>query len=443
MVLDASIINVALLSIRADLELSNTQTAWVVDGYLVAFAGLLLLGGRLADVLRRRAVFLAGLGVFTLASVAGALAPGGAVLIGARLGQGIGAAMLAPAALSLLLVQFPHGPARSRALGMWGGVSGAGGIAGVLLGGLLSQTAGWPWIFLVNVPVGLVIGAVVLRAVPPLPAAGGTFDAAGALSVTVAMAALAYGLVSGAHSGWGDTATLLALAVGALALCVLVPVERRAQRPLIPLHIVTRHRLVAANAMMLIVGGVAVGLFYFLPQYQQLALGMSPLTAGLSQLPIALAITAGGLLAPRLASALGLGKALPLALASLALSLLWLAPARTGLTAADLAGPFLLIGTGIGLGTVYLTTLAVEGAAPGEAGLVSGLVNTSRQMGGALGLAALVAVSASTPAAPDASAAPDFSAVFLTAAGACALALLSSLLLSLLPARLTRRSSSL
>ncbi|WP_406149629.1 MFS transporter [Streptomyces sp. NBC_01012] len=420
-ILDSSIINVAVPSIQDGLSLNNAQMSWVVDGYLVAFGGLLLLGGRLADVLRRRAVFLAGLALFTLASVVCALAPSGAVLIGARVVQGAGGAVMAPAALSIVMLLFPGPADRSRALGLWGGVSGAGGIAGVLLGGLLSQTLGWPWVFLINVPVGLLVGALVLYSIRPFRAGGGSFDAVGALGVTVSMAASAYGLANGAHAGWSDPATLTALVTGAVALGAFLVAERRVERPLIPLRVFRNRRLAVASAMTLLVGAVTVGLFFFLPQYQQLVLGMSPLTTSLAQLPIALAVTAGSLLAPRLATAVGVRTALTAALASLALGLLWLAPASTGVTAVGLLGPFLLTGTGIGLSFVHLTTLAVGEAGTGEAGLVSGMVNVSRQMGGALGLAALAGVSAS------ATATPDFSAVFLTTAALTAFALLLSL----------------
>jgi EmrB/QacA subfamily drug resistance transporter len=427
-ILDSSITNVALPSIQSGLKLSSAQLPWVVDGYLIAFSGLLLLGGRLADVLRRREVFLVGLALFTIASAACALAPGGSVLIGARVAQGAGAAVMAPAALSLVMILFPDPAERARALGLWGGVSGAGGIAGVLLGGVLSQTLGWPSIFLINVPVGVVVCAVALYAIRPLPAAGGSFDALGAVSVTVSMAALSYSLVSGPHGGWTSRGTLGALAIAIIALAVFIGAERRSPRPLVPLHVLARARLAVANAMMLITGGISVGFFFFLPQYQQHVLGMSPMTTSLAQLPLALSITAGSLLAPRLARVMGMRTAVPASLTSLALGLAWLAPAGPGITFAELLGPFVLIGLGLGMAFVHLTTLAVTGAEPGEAGLLSGLVNTTRQMGGALGLAALVALTPTTRQVP------AFTSVFLmTAAWAT-----TALLLSLTPA-LTHR----
>jgi MFS family permease len=324
------------------------------------------------------------------------------VLVGARVAQGAGGAVMAPAALSIVMTLFPDGPARSRALGVWGGVSGAGGIAGVLLGGILSQTLGWPWIFVINVPVGLAVGALVLTSVRPYPAAGGGFDLGGAITVTLSMAALAYGMVSGSDAGWSAPLTLTALTAGVVALAVFVAVERRSGRPLVPLTVFARPRLVTANALMSLVGAVTVGLFYFLPQYQQLVLGMTPVRTSLAQLPIALTVTAGGLLAPRIAATVGTRAALTGGLALLVAGLAWLAPAdpHAGLVT-GLLGPFLLVGAGIGTTFVHVTSLAVAGAAPEEAGLVSGLVNTARQMGGALGLAALVAVSTGSGGLPD------------------------------------------
>jgi EmrB/QacA subfamily drug resistance transporter len=421
-ILDSSIVNVALPTIRRSLELTPSQLSWVIDGYLVAFAGLLLLGGRLADVFRRREVFLTGLVVFSAASAICALATNGTVLVGARVIQGVGGAVMAPAALSIVMTLYADGPSRARAMGVWGGVSGAGGIAGVLLGGTLSETLGWPWIFVINVPVGLAVAATVLASVRPYPATGGTFDIGGGVTITLSMAALAYGLVSGSDAGWTAPATLAALGIGIAALVTFVALERRATHPLVPLAIFTRPALVTANALMLLAGAVTVGVFYFLPQYQQTQLGMTPITTSLAQLPIALTITAGGLLAPRIATAIGARAALTSALALLAAGLAWLAPADPHATyLGGLLGPFLLIGAGIGTSFVYITSLAVARATASESGLVSGLVNTTRQMGGALGLAALVAIATSSNHQL------DLTTAFLGAAAMAATALLLSL----------------
>lgn len=426
-ILDSSIVNVALPSIRHGLGLTSAQLSWVIDGYLVAFAGLLLLGGRLADVFRRREIFLVGLALFTAASAICAFAPSGSVLVGARVMQGAGGAVMAPAALSIVMTLYPDGPARSRALGVWGGVSGAGGIAGVLLGGILSQTLGWPWIFVINVPVGLAVGVAVVASVHPSPATGGTFDIAGAVAITLSMAALAYGLVSGPGAGWAAPVTLTALTGSVTALIAFAVLERRAIRPLVPLTVFTRPPLVIANTIMLLVGAVTVGVFYFLPQYQQALLGMTPIETSLAQLPIAATITAGGLLAPRIAAAVGIRNALTGGLALLAAGLAWLAPAdpHAGFVS-GLLGPFLLIGAGIGTAFVYITSLAVSRAIPEEAGLVSGLINTSRQMGGALGLAVLVALATDTNPSVS-SHLPDLSTAFLGTAALAATAVLLSL----------------
>jgi EmrB/QacA subfamily drug resistance transporter len=441
-VLDASVLNVALPTIRTGLSLSSAELSWVVDGYLVSFGGLLLLGGRLGDILPRRAVFLAGLGVFTGASLLAALSVNGELLIAARVVQGAGGAVLAPAALAIVMTLFADGKDRARALGVWGGVSGAGSVAGVLLSGVLVQTLGWQSIFLINVPIGVVIAIGVSRAVSPIPAGKGRFDLPGAAAVTLAMAALAYGLVSGAELGWAALPTLLGLGVGVVALAAFVFVESRSKAPLVPLTVFRRPKLVSANALTVVVGAISVGFFFFLPQYQQQTLHMSPLATSLSQLPMALAITSGSLLAPAFAQRLGTTKALRTGLVLLTGGLGWLSrtdPDAQFLT--GLLGPFLLIGVGLGLSFVYVTTLATAGASPQESGLVSGLANTSRQMGGALGLAALVAVSALGAATlPDGSSHTEvltggYQSAFF---GATALAA-AGLLLSFLPAlRITK-----
>jgi EmrB/QacA subfamily drug resistance transporter len=393
-ILDSSIVNVALPSIQRDLDISVAQLSWVVDGYLVTFAGLLLLGGRLSDLLAGTRVFHAGLLVFLAASVACAAAPSGGLLVAARLGQGVGGALLAPAALALAMGLYDDADARARAVGVWGAVSGAGGVGGVLLGGTLSEHLGWPSIFLINVPIGLVSGLVVARLIAPVAGRGGRSDVTGATTVTVGIGALVFGMVEGPARGWTAPLVWLALVAGAALLVVFIVTERRAEAPLVPLGFVLRPRLLVANGLMMTIGAVMVGLFYFLPQYQQHVLHLSPTWTGLSQLPIAAAVTVGGLLAGRVARALrSPGVALVVALVVLVAGIAWLAPARPGLSVWGLVGPFLLIGTGLGLSFVYVTTLAVVGAPPHQAGLASGLVNTSRQVGGALGLAGLTAAS--------------------------------------------------
>lgn len=399
-VLSTSIVNVALPSVRDGLHMSPAALSWVVNAYVLAFGALLLLGGRLADLLGRRRVFAAGTAVFALASLAAGLVSSTPLLIAARAVQGAGAALLAPAALALVLALFPEGPARGRALGVWGAVSGAGGAAGVLLGGLLTELYGWPAVFLVVVPIAVASLTATLVLVPADTPAGGGTDVPGAVLSAAGLTALVHAL------------TAQDLLVGALGTALLIAFavrQSRARTPLVPPRLLRHGGVGAANAAMVLLGAVWVGLFYFLPLYQQQVLGYGPLTAGLTQLPLALAVVAGSVLAPRLPARTGPTAAL-LAL-TLGLGLLALAP-DDGSFAVHLLGPSLLIGAGLGVAFVRLTTLSAEGVPTADSGLAGGLVNTTRQLGGALGLALMTAV------APTAA---DHGAAFATAAGLAAL----------------------
>ncbi|MFE0149071.1 MFS transporter [Nonomuraea sp. NPDC059007] len=429
-ILDVSMVNLATPAMRTALNLSTAELSWVVDGYLIAFAGLLLLGGRLADLLGGRRMFLTGVAIYVVASIACALAFDATTLIAARIVQGAGAAVLTPAALSLMLGLYPEPGERRRALGVWGGSLGAGSLLGVALGGVVTQALGWPAIFWFPVPIEILVAVLVGYALPPSPVRRGRFDLFGAATITLGISALAFGLISAPEAGWGSVRTVGSLAVGALSLGAFIVVELRSGHPLVPLGVFRRRPVVIANTVMLLLGAVSVGLFYFLSLYQQQVLGMSPATAGLSQLPIAVLITLGGFGAPWLARLTGLRSAMAGALAALSAGLFWLAQSEAGseyVTA--LLGPFLLIGAGLGLGFVYATTIAVSGAVVGETGLLSGLINATRQLGGALGLAALIAL-ATAGARPEAGDGVAYTDAFL---GAAVLALVAALL-SLIPA---------
>lgn len=393
-ILDVSMVNLATPALRADLGLSTTQLSWVVDSYLVAFAGLLLLGGRLADVLGGRKVFLFGLAAYVFAAGASALATTGTFLIAVRVVQGVGAALLTPAALSLVLGLYSSGDERRRALGIWGAVAAAGSLIGVMLGGVVTQSLGWPAVFWLPIPFGIAVAATVWYAVPPSPGRPGRFDLPGAATITLGVSALALGLISAPEVGWGSLRTVLSLVVGVAALGAFIVAERYTAQPLVPLDVFRRGPVVMANAVMLLLGGASVSLFYFLPQYQQNVLGMSPFTTGMSQLPIAVMITLASLAAPWLARVVGQRAAMGSATAVLFAGLLLLAAQgnSTGGFSIVLLGAFLLIGLGLGLGFVYATTTGVTGSGEGETGLLSGLINAARQLGGAVGLAALVAV---------------------------------------------------
>ncbi|MFE7774706.1 MFS transporter [Streptomyces sp. NPDC057445] len=399
-VLSTSIVNVALPSIGAGLRMSPAALSWVVNAYVLAFGALLLLGGRLSDLLGRRRVFTSGIAVFALGSLASGLAPSAPLLIAARAVQGAGAALLAPAALALVLTLFPPGPGRGGALGVWGAVSGAGGAAGVLLSGALTELYGWPAVFLVPVPVAALSLAATLMLVPGDEPAGGEADILGAVTSTAGLTALVYGLTA---------KNPLAGAAGLLLLAAFAVRQTRARTPLVPPRLLRTGKVLAANIAMTLLGAVWVGLFYFLPLYQQQILGYGPLAAGLTQLPLAVTVVVGSVLAPRLPVRTGA----PAALVVLTLGLAWLSLAPDdGSFAVHLLGPSLLIGAGLGIAFVRLTALSTEGVPAADSGLAGGLINTTRQLGGALGLALMTAI------APEAA---DHGAAFLTAAVIAAL----------------------
>lgn len=382
--LNTSIVNVALPAIGDDLALSPGGLSWVVNAYLVAFGALLLVGGRIADVHGRRRTLLAGLGLFAAGSVAASVPAGAGLLIAARAVQGTGAAVLSPAALAIVLSLYPAGPARGRALGVWGSVSAAGGAAGVLLSGLLTDLLGWWAIFAVSVPAALAALVLVPRLVPSDGARrGGTLDLPGAVTVTLGLLAVVYGL------GRGGPA---ALGAGAVLLAAFAVIERRAADPLVPPGLLRVARVASGNAAMLLLGMVWVATFFFLPLYQQRVLGYSPLATGITQLPLALALMAAPLAAGRLRGTLVPG------LLVLAAGLAWLSrvPAD-GTFLLDLLGPTVLIGGGLGLAFVPLTALGVAGVPAERSGVASGLINTTRQVGGALGLSLLASVADLAP----------------------------------------------
>ncbi|WP_406365947.1 MFS transporter [Streptomyces sp. NBC_01546] len=439
--LATSIVNVALPQIRDGVGLSDGGMTWVVNAYGLAFGALLLAGGRAADLLGRRRVLLAGLAVFGAASLAAGLAASPPVLIAARAVQGLGAAAIAPAALALVMDLFPPGPGRGRALGVWGAVSGAGGAAGVLLGGVLTQAWGWPWIFFAVAIGALLVLAGVALSVPPSPVgAGGRFDLPGAAAVTLALTALVWGLTTARRSGWTDTAVLGAFAVTAVLLAVFVLVERRHPNPLLPPRLFRAGRVTVGNLLMALLGSVWIALFFFLPLYQQQVLGSSPLVTGLGQLPLAAANMLGSALAPRISGRVGATATVTGALLTEAAGLLWLSRITAhGSYLADVLGASTLIGLGLSIAFVQLTALSVDGVAKRDTGLAGGLVNTSRQVGGAIGLAVLATL-AGTTTAHAAAHQPQLEA--LTAGYRTAFAISAAVLAAtaVLAALLTRRS---
>ena len=321
-VLDVSIVNVALPSIAADLGFTPASLAWVVNAYTLAFAGFLLLGGRAADLLGRREVFAGGLALFALASLAGGLAQSELTLVAARAAQGLGGAVVAPATLSILTTGFPEGHERNRALGLWGAMGAIGGASGALLGGVLTETLSWRWILIINVPIGLLGALAALRVVrTPRREVGSTrqFDLAGALSVTCGLLVLTYGIVESSRYGWGSARTLLTLAAGIALLAVFLVVEGRlAARPLVPLRIFASRALSAANVIVFCLGGSVFAMWYFVSLYLQQVLGYSPIEAGLAFLPMPLTIAACTQAATRLTGRYGPGPVLAIGMTLIA-----------------------------------------------------------------------------------------------------------------------------
>ncbi|WP_449343670.1 MFS transporter [Streptomyces polygonati] len=395
-VLDVSVVNVALPSMRTALGLGETSQQWVVNAYALTFAGFLLLGGRAADLFGRKRVFLTGLAVFTLASLAGGLAQDSWMLIGARAVQGLGSAVLAPTTLSILTTSFPEGPQRIKAIGTWSAVGAGGGAAGALVGGLLTDYLSWRWVLLVNVPVGaLVLAGAAWCLTESRAATGRKLDIPGALLVTCGVSALAYGIAESESHGWTSGRSLGPILGGLAILALFTFVEARTDQPLIPLGMFRIRSVSAANAVLLASGAATFSTWYFLSLYMQNVLHYSPVRTGLSFLPHTVCIIAGSKLAPRLMShvdarLIGLFGGL-----TSAAGLAWQSTLTAhGTFAGDILGPGMLTMFGAGLLMTPIAAAATSGVGIGEQGLVSGLLNTSRQLGGALGLTILATVAA-------------------------------------------------
>ncbi|MFJ8629049.1 MFS transporter [Kitasatospora sp. NPDC093550] len=402
--LATSIVNVALPQIRDGVGLSDSATTWVVNAYGLAFGALLLAGGRAADLLGRRRVLLTGLGAFAAASAVAALATSPGVLIAARAVQGAGAAAVAPAALALAVGLYPPGQARGRALAVWGAVSGAGGAAGVLLGGLLTQAWGWPWIFHTVAIGSFAVLAATAAYVPStaayVPAAGPAervgFDWAGTATSALALTALVWGLTTARRSGWTDPSVLAAVGAAAVLAVAFWRIERTSAAPLVPPRLFAARDVTVGNLLTGLFGSVWIALFFFLPLYQQQVLGEDPLTTGLGQLPLAVANMLGAALAPTLVRRVGGSTALVAALLTEAAGMLWLSRiGADGTFPTDVLGPSVLVGLGLSVAFVQLTGLSVAGVAGPDTGLAGGLANTTRQVGGAVGLAVLATVAGS------------------------------------------------
>jgi len=429
-VVDASIVNVALPSIGTDLQFAQDDLSWVVNSYTLVFGGCLLLGGRLADLLGRRRLFMTGLILFAAASLAGGLATSDLTLIIARAFQGLGAALVSPAALSIVTTTFAEGAERNKALGVWGAVAGAGGAAGVLLGGVLTEYLGWEWVLWVNVPIGLTVAALAPRILPESrdEHEHRSFDLPGAFAVTAGLAVLVYAVVDAERAGWGSTQTI---GLGVLAVALIAGfllVESRARQPLLPLSTFRLKTLRGANVVGLLVGMSLFSMFYFVSLYLQQVLGYDALKAGFAYLPLSIAIIVSAGVASALVTKLGFKPVLIFGLACVGVGLLWFSRVSVGGSfASDVLGPSLVAAVGLGFSFVPVTIAAVTKTRPDQAGLASGLINTSQQVGGALGVAILASVAASVSGGVNPQGRPTpaqladltdgFSAAFLTGAG--------------------------
>ncbi len=397
-VLDVAVVNVALPSIQADLGFSDANLQWVVSAYALTFGGLLLLGGRAADLLGRRRLLIIGLLLFTGASLLGGLAWSESSMIIARALQGIGAAVMTPAALSIIMTTFTEGAERNKALGVWGAVGASGATFGLIVGGVLADTVGWEWIFLLNVPIGLVTASLVRLIVPEsrISAEARHFDLAGGASVTAGLALLVYAIVEANDAGWGSVQTIGLLALSAALLALFARIETRSRAPLMPFRIFRLRSLTGANAGGLMLGGAMFGTFFVITLYLQQVLGFSPLEAGIAWLATSLTALGAAIGSQALVTRIGTKYPLVtgLVVAAVGIGLLSRVTAG-GEYFPGIALPMIVLGLGMGTAFVSISIGALEGIQEQDAGLASGLVNTVQQIGGALGVAVLSTVALS------------------------------------------------
>jgi EmrB/QacA subfamily drug resistance transporter len=392
-ILDLTVVNIALPHIQAGLHFSTDGLSWVLNAYTLTFGGLLLLGGRAGDILGRRRMFLAGIILFTAASLAGGLATTSWWLLAARALQGVGGALASPAVLALVVGSFPEGRERTRALGVYSAVVMGGASLGLVLGGLITEWASWRWVLFVNVPVGILVIAVTPLFIVESPRQPGRFDLAGALTSTGGMTALVYAFIRAASDGWADRLALAAFGAAAVLLALFLLTEARTQQPITPLRLFgSLARSGSYLARLLLVAGM-FGMFFFLTQFVQEILGFSPLTAGVAFLPMTLAVFGVSRLAPRLMPRFGSTRLMLAGMLPVIAGMTWLAQVSAGTSyLGGILGPMLLIGTGLGVVFVPLTTVSLAGVAAADSGAASSMVNVMQQLGGALGLAILVTV---------------------------------------------------
>ncbi len=392
-ILDATVVNIALPHIQHGLHFSATSLSWVLNAYTLTFGGLLLLGGRVGDILGRRRVFITGIGLFTVASLAGGLAASAGWLLAARAAQGVGGALASPAVLALIVGAYPEGRERTRALGVYAGVVTGGASLGLVLGGVITEWASWRWVLFINVPIGIIVALATPWFISESPRQPGHFDLAGALTSTGGMASLVYAFIRAATGGWGESLTLGAFAAAAVLLGLFLLIETRARQPITPLGLFADvGRSASFVARLLLVAGM-FGMFFFVTQFLQDVLGFSPLRTGIAFLPMTTALFAVSRAAPRLVPRFGPKRLIVAGLLPVIAGMAWLAqvsPATGYLT--GVASPMLIFGIGMGVAFVPLTMVSLAGVRPGDSGAASSMVNVMQQVGGALGLAILVTV---------------------------------------------------
>jgi len=392
-ILDSTIVNVALPHIQESLSFSTSTLSWVLNAYILTFGGLLLLGARAGDLFGRRRTFLIGIAIFTLSSLVGGLAPAGWVLLAARAAQGVGAAMAAPSALSLLTTVFKEGSERVRAIGLYTTVSAAGGATGLVAGGLLTQLASWRWVMFVNVPIGLAVFVVGRAVIAETDRRRGRFDLFGALTSTLGVTRIVFGLVEAGTSGWASPVTVSALAVGLVLVGVFVAREGRVQEHILPLRLLTHRTRAAANISRALLYAGFYGLFYFMGQFLQDVEGYSPLFTGLAFLPMPASVFLSSQLASRfLLYRLSQKAVMATGIATASLGLLLATQVGADAGYLQIVVSLVLIGAGSGTAFVALTSASLAEVARSDAGAASGLVNVSQQIGAALGLAVLVTI---------------------------------------------------
>ncbi len=392
-VLDTTIVNVALPHIQRSLGFSSSGLSWVLNIYILTFGGLLLLGARAGDLLGRRRVFLTGIALFTLSSLVGGIATTGWMLLGARAVQGIGAALAAPSALSLLTTAFAEGPARVRAIGLYTTVSAAGGATGLVAGGLLTDLVSWRWVMFVNVPIGLVVWMIGRLVIAETAVYRGRFDVTGAVSSTLGMTGIVFGLVEAGTNGWGSPRTIASLVVGMALLGIFVHHESRVDEPILPLRLLTHATRSSANVARGLLYAGMYGMFFFLSQFFQDVQRFSALVAGVAFLPMPASVFLASQLTGRVLVRRFPQKTVMMAGAAVVtLGLLLATRIQASAGYGQIVVSMVLIGGGMGISFVSLTSASLAEVAPEDAGAASGLVNVSQQLGGALGLAVLVTV---------------------------------------------------